>query len=63
MCQLLKKKEEEYGHPIFLITDEPYRELVYDDTEVPYVINYYDNLLYAIHIVRHYLFREKELDT
>lgn len=43
MCQLLKKKEEEYGHPIFLITDEPYRELVYDDTEVPYVVNYYDN--------------------
>lgn len=43
MCQLLKKKEEKYGHPIFLITDEPYRELVYDDTEVPYVINYYDN--------------------
>ena len=43
MCQLLKKKEEEYGHPIFLVTDEPYRELVYDDTEVPYVINYYDN--------------------
>lgn len=43
MCQLLKKKEEEYGHPIFLITDEPYRELVYDDTEVTYVINYYDN--------------------
>ena len=43
MCQLLKKKEEEYGHTIFLITDEPYRELVYDDTEVPYVINYYDN--------------------
>ena len=28
---------------MFLITDEPYRELVYDDTEVPYVINYYDN--------------------
>lgn len=43
MCELLKKKEEEYGHPIFLITDEPYRELVYDDTEVPYIINYYDN--------------------
>lgn len=43
MSSLLKKKEEEYGHPIFLITDEPYRELVYDDTEVPYIINYYDN--------------------
>ncbi len=43
MSSLLKKKEEEYGHPIFLITDEPYRELVYDDKEVPYIINYYDN--------------------
>ena len=43
MCALLKKKEEEDGHPIFVITDEPYRELVYDDTEVPYIINYYDN--------------------
>lgn len=43
MCGLLKKKEKEYGHPIFVITDEPYRELVYDDTKVPYIINYYDN--------------------
>lgn len=43
MCGILKKKEEEYGHPIFIITDEPYRELVYDDIEVPYIINYYDN--------------------
>ena len=42
-CELLKKKEDEYGHPIFIITDEPYRELVYDDIEVPYMINYYDN--------------------
>ena len=43
MCKVLNDKQEEYGHPIFLITDEPYRELVYDDTEVPYMINYYDN--------------------
>lgn len=43
MCELLKSKEVEYGHPIFVITDEPYRELVYDDTKVPYLINYYDN--------------------
>lgn len=43
MSALLKKKEEEYGHPIFVITDEPYRELVYDNTKVPYIINYYDN--------------------
>ena len=43
MCELLKKKEAEYGHSIFVITDEPYRELVYDNTEVPYMLNYYDN--------------------
>ncbi len=43
MCALLKEKEKEYGHSIFVITDEPYRELVYDDVEVPYIINYYDN--------------------
>ena len=43
LCELLKEKENEYGHPIFIITDEPYRELIYDDIEVPYMINYYDN--------------------
>lgn len=43
MCTLLKKKEQEFGHSIFVITDEPYRELVYDDIEVPYLMNYYDN--------------------
>ncbi len=43
LCALLKAKSEEYGHVIYLIADEPYRELVYDDsTEVPYLINYYD---------------------
>lgn len=43
MCEILERKEQEYGHPIFVITDEPYRELVYDDTEVPYIMNYYKN--------------------
>jgi aspartate aminotransferase len=43
MSELLRKKEKEYGHSIFVITDEPYRELVYDDTKVPYIMNYYDN--------------------
>ena len=43
LCELLKEKEEEYGHPIFIVTDEPYREVVYDDIEVPYLINHYDN--------------------
>ena len=44
LCEVLKKRSEEYAHPIYLICDEPYRELVYDDaTEVPYLINEYDN--------------------
>ncbi|MBE5958398.1 MAG: pyridoxal phosphate-dependent aminotransferase [Lachnospiraceae bacterium] len=43
LCDILRAKEKEYGHEIYLISDEPYRELVYDDTFVPYLINYYDN--------------------
>jgi len=43
LCDVLREKEAEYGHEIYLICDEPYRELVYDDTFVPYLINYYDN--------------------
>ena len=43
-CGILRKKEAEYGHPIYLIADEPYRELVYDDSAVvPYLTNLYDN--------------------
>ncbi len=43
LCHILREKSEEYGHPIFLIADEPYRELVYDGQDVPYLINEYDN--------------------
>ncbi len=43
VCAILEKKQKEYGRPIYLITDEPYRELVYGDVDVPYVMNYYDN--------------------
>ena len=43
-CEILRAKEAEYGHPIYLIADEPYRELVYDDkTVVPYLPNLYDD--------------------
>ena len=45
LCAVLKKKLIEYGKTIYLIADEPYRELVYSDTEVPYLMNYYDNTL------------------
>jgi len=46
LCEILKKKSEEYGHIIYIISDEPYRELVYDkETVVPYIPNLYDNTL------------------
>lgn len=45
VCEILNKKSKEIGHPIFLIADEPYRELVYDEVKVPYLMNYYDNTL------------------
>ena len=40
---LLESKEKEYGHAIYLISDEPYREIAYDGVEIPYVTKYYKN--------------------
>jgi len=37
LAELLEKKAEAFGHPIYLISDEPYRELVYGGVEVPFV--------------------------
>ena len=39
------KKSAEYGHPIYIIADEPYRELVYDGVEVPFIPNLYPNTI------------------
>lgn len=43
LCDILRSKSKEYGHPIFLISDEPYREIAYDGVFVPYLMNYYDD--------------------
>ena len=43
MAAILEKKQEEYGTDIYLISDEPYRELAYDGVEVPYLTKYYAN--------------------
>ena len=44
LAEMLDKKSQEYGNPIYLISDEPYRELVYDkDTIVPCIMKYYKN--------------------
>lgn len=40
----MAKKEKEYGHAIYIIADEPYREIAYD-VEVPYIPNFYRNTL------------------
>ncbi len=45
LAQLLEVKSVEFGHPIYLISDEPYREIVYDGVEVPYLTKYYKNTL------------------
>lgn len=43
LSAVLKAKSEEFGRPIFIIADEPYRELVYGDVTVPYIPDIYDN--------------------
>lgn len=43
LAALLNKKQEQYGHDIFLISDEPYRELVYKEVKYPFITNYYNN--------------------
>lgn len=45
LSEILKKKQKEYGHDIYLLSDEPYRELVYDAVKVPYLTKYYDNTI------------------
>ena len=44
LAALLRKKQQEYDHPIFLVSDEPYREIAYG-CEVPYITKYYENTL------------------
>lgn len=45
LADILCEKEKEYGHPIFLISDEPYREIAYEGVSVPYLTKYYHNTI------------------
>lgn len=45
LADILRAKEAQYEHPIFLISDEPYREIVYGGAEVPYLTKYYDDTI------------------
>ena len=43
LAALLTRKSEQFGHPIYIVADEPYRELVYGGAEVPFIPNIYPN--------------------
>lgn len=43
VARVLSEKEKEFGHPIFVFSDEPYREIVYGDYEVPWIPDLYKN--------------------
>lgn len=45
LTQLLKEKSQQYGHDIYLISDEPYREIVFEGVEAPCVSAFYDNTI------------------
>ena len=45
MAAILEAKQKEFGTEIYLISDEPYRELVYDGVEVPFLTKYYANTI------------------
>ncbi|MEG1255104.1 pyridoxal phosphate-dependent aminotransferase [Clostridium sp.] len=45
LASILREKQQEFGTDIYLISDEPYRELAYDDVDVPYLTKYYENTI------------------
>lgn len=45
LAGVLKQKSEEYGHDIYLISDEPYREIVFEGVDAPFVSKFYDNTI------------------
>lgn len=45
LAEILKAKEAEYGHDIYIISDEPYREIMFDGGETLYTSKYYDNTI------------------
>lgn len=43
LASILNEKQKEYGHDIYLLSDEPYRDLIYSNEKYPFITNYYDN--------------------
>ena len=51
MADILEKKQSRFQSDIYLISDEPYRELAYDGVEVPYLTKYYRNTIVALSLI------------
>ena len=45
LSNILKEKSKQYGHVIYLISDEPYREIVFEGVDAPYVSKFYDHTI------------------
>ena len=45
LAEILNKKQKEFNHPIYLVTDEPYREIVFDNSLCPFIPKYYNNTI------------------
>ena len=45
LARIMTEKSEKYGHDIFLISDEPYREIVFEGVDAPYPSKFYKNTL------------------
>lgn len=45
LAEILEKKQKEYNHDIFLISDEPYREILFKNADSPYISKFYNNTL------------------
>ena len=45
LAGLLKRKSEEFGHTIWLISDEPYRDIIFEGTDSPYIASEYDHTI------------------
>lgn len=45
LAEILRRKSQEYGNDIYIISDEPYREIVFDGVDAPFVSAYYENTI------------------
>lgn len=45
LSEILRKKQQEFGHDIFLVSDEPYREIIFEGVDSPFVSKFYDNTI------------------